>query len=1195
MPGYEIAMKNGSFSLTNEQKAHLISIFKFDTEYNVSHRVHFGSQLLLSKTQACSLSMLSIDIKTCAVKISDVTVLEDDDSFGQSILVVLCNSTSSEALEHLRHATYLKISEEQFTSEIEGTAGVFVVKYPDQPAIVKTVSKCGEKELLKHHYSLSLIRSDDLSFWSLLSDSSDACTYRLLLIDNSERNNVTFLEVLQPILKLLKDYQELYDTLLPTYILNNGLKFAMELCPKVCCHQSIINLVRSVRRYFVQKCMNQIIFDSDHENVCTMHRAAKYMIFPECTSAPIEDIHLLAIESFLYYKMVMNDLKSVRIKQLQLCDIREASYSFSFWEKALVMKTFTTEDVVSICRASVYLEMREITKDIDCEVGSTRFNMYNSILKGLKLLPADIADEQVISEASDHLKRCTLEQYMEEDNDSDEDIEELLEVMKANESLWKLIDKHLVEVTPGGLKVCLFKQLFAWFNVEMYKVLQLFQDILSFSCHKNKVLLIGECTNCLCNRADQALKNPTKWVSLIGLIQVFRSLAHDLNSRIQKLLEYCTLETDILHNMLMLIGLVRNSPDVSKVLSIVQENSSDLWLSHLLAYNLSELCVQQYDNTGDLRKQLLLVHTKFLQILYNVFINDVSNPSSSASSSCYSLSFEKLSAIVDLLPYIEPCPAAFSVLCKTNISWWEKEIHTIHFKQYLNHWKDLTGTDKQRTIYMTNRVRLYSGMTHIIFMTVLYKLQSKYIQGKVKDCKLLMSVFEALYYKQISLEQLNNISGKQWSRSIRNLLNMTITSKFQNRNADDVLELIHNQLQVDSGESEHGICDVIIVRDEAREVLQHLEHFTIIPKTAEKELKTFFGLLQRYVTIEEKMRWLERHRVQFVSSITKSWILSSVSGSDVQQVQVPYNTQIVSLLLFLHSRDQGLLQQVKTGEGKTLIVGMLAGAKALLGFNVDVVSSNRDLAQSGMEKCQPFFRVLGLKAAINCTDDDDTNQQAYKVHIVYGDVGSFQRDVLQEESEPGVKVNFKNRYSEPEKNCLIVDEVDSMFLDKAQHMLYLSHDSPALKHLETLFLHIWSAMISISSHSSLTVPSRLKEMTNDMNILVENGTILVPDYLKEFCMKKMKSWVQSAHHAMTMDADDQFVIDHQKQGNSKVKRIFPIDKQTGIEQYNMKWSNGLSQFLELKYIGAQFHQKALKLFLFPINDFSENMISNYLD
>ncbi|XP_064399293.1 uncharacterized protein LOC135345779 isoform X1 [Halichondria panicea] len=268
-------MKNGQFSLTKEQKAYLVSMFKFDSEYSVSYRVHFGSQLLLSKTQACSLSMLSIDIKTCAVKISDVTVLEDDDSFGQSILVVLCNSTSSEALKHLRRATYLEISEDQFTNEIEGTAGVFVVKYPDQPAIVKTVTKCGEKEVLKHHYSVSLYR-DDLSLRSLLSYSSDECTYRLLLNDSSERNDdVTLLYVLQPISELLNFYQELYDTFLPTQILNNSLKSAVQLCPTVCCRQNIINFVQHVRRGFVQECVNLLIDGSDHKNVRTMHEAMK--------------------------------------------------------------------------------------------------------------------------------------------------------------------------------------------------------------------------------------------------------------------------------------------------------------------------------------------------------------------------------------------------------------------------------------------------------------------------------------------------------------------------------------------------------------------------------------------------------------------------------------------------------------------------------------------------------------------------------------------------------------------------------------------------------------------------------------------------------------------------------------------------------------------------------------------------------
>ena len=317
--------------------------------------------------------------------------------------------------------------------------------------------------------------------------------------------------------------------------------------------------------------------------------------------------------------------------------------------------------------------------------------------------------------------------------------------------------------------------------------------------------------------------------------------------------------------------------------------------------------------------------------------------------------------------------------------------------------------------------------------------------------------------------------------------------------------------------------------------------------------------LQRCTGLNEKAEWLEMNRVKFVVHIASAW--------EISKEQVPYNTQIISLLLFLHTSNQGLLQQVRTGEGKTLIVGMLAAAKALLGCHVDIVSSNRDLAQDGMKKCQPFFKFLGLQAAVNCTDDDDTNQQAYKSHIVYGEVGSFQRDVLTEESEPG-GTNFSERYSDPQRNCLIVDEVDSMFLDKGCHMLYLSHESPALKHLESLFVMIWSSVLGIDpqgKEKDLPIDTLLSQMADQLCLLIENKTVSVPEYLVSFCKHKMKAWVRSAYQARFMQADDQFIIDRRTREDHEMKQVFPIDKQTGIEQYNMKWSNGLSQFLELKY------------------------------
>jgi preprotein translocase subunit SecA len=50
--------------------------------------------------------------------------------------------------------------------------------------------------------------------------------------------------------------------------------------------------------------------------------------------------------------------------------------------------------------------------------------------------------------------------------------------------------------------------------------------------------------------------------------------------------------------------------------------------------------------------------------------------------------------------------------------------------------------------------------------------------------------------------------------------------------------------------------------------------------------------------------------------------------------------QIISALSLITSEDRGKLIQVETGEGKTVIVFMIATIKALEGYPVDVISSN---------------------------------------------------------------------------------------------------------------------------------------------------------------------------------------------------------------------------------------------------------------
>ena len=56
------------------------------------------------------------------------------------------------------------------------------------------------------------------------------------------------------------------------------------------------------------------------------------------------------------------------------------------------------------------------------------------------------------------------------------------------------------------------------------------------------------------------------------------------------------------------------------------------------------------------------------------------------------------------------------------------------------------------------------------------------------------------------------------------------------------------------------------------------------------------------------------------------------------------STQLLAVLTFLKTDDKGVLEQVSTGEGKSLIIVALAIVKALQGESVDVITSSSVLA-----------------------------------------------------------------------------------------------------------------------------------------------------------------------------------------------------------------------------------------------------------
>ncbi|XP_056224520.1 protein translocase subunit SecA-like [Seriola aureovittata] len=164
----------------------------------------------------------------------------------------------------------------------------------------------------------------------------------------------------------------------------------------------------------------------------------------------------------------------------------------------------------------------------------------------------------------------------------------------------------------------------------------------------------------------------------------------------------------------------------------------------------------------------------------------------------------------------------------------------------------------------------------------------------------------------------------------------------------------------------------------------------------------------------------------------------------------PRVTQIVSLCLMALSKT-GRLIQVGTGEGKSCIVAMFAAFRAMRGQKVDIMSSSSVLAQRDSEEWAKFYKVLKISVDCNINKQDHDLKKCYQSQVVYGTVEEFAGDWLKHHFQR------KDIFGERKFQCAIVDEVDSLMLDKGLHVVYLSSDIPALQHINPLLAFIWAA------------------------------------------------------------------------------------------------------------------------------------------
>jgi preprotein translocase subunit SecA len=252
---------------------------------------------------------------------------------------------------------------------------------------------------------------------------------------------------------------------------------------------------------------------------------------------------------------------------------------------------------------------------------------------------------------------------------------------------------------------------------------------------------------------------------------------------------------------------------------------------------------------------------------------------------------------------------------------------------------------------------------------------------------------------------------------------------------------------------------------------------------------------------------------------------------------------------------RGMVTEMMTGEGKTLVATLPSYLNALTGKGVHVVTVNDYLARRDSEWMGRLHHFLGLSTGCILNElDDDERRQAYGADITYGTNNEFGFDYLRD--------NMKFRREDMvqrEFHYAIVDEVDSILIDEARTPLIISgpaEDSSDLYKAVNVLI------------PQLGAGDYEKDEKSHSVTLTEVGSQKIEELLAGSGMLKGGSLydinnIMLVHHvnqALRAHVSFQRDVDYIVKDN----KVIIIDEFTGRMMEGRRYSEGLHQALEAK-------------------------------
>ncbi|CAD8156985.1 unnamed protein product [Paramecium octaurelia] len=425
--------------------------------------------------------------------------------------------------------------------------------------------------------------------------------------------------------------------------------------------------------------------------------------------------------------------------------------------------------------------------------------------------------------------------------------------------------------------------------------------------------------------------------------------------------------------------------------------------------------------------------------------------------------------------------------------------------------------------------------------------------------KHLVKFFKTLYYYQVSPNaDLSKIFDKQyeiWSQEVQKLILGGIEG---NPGEKSIQKLVNELVELNCSN----------LKNDKQFYIEKINQIQTLCEEKKRQTEQEIG---EWVTMAKNQESENFKDINFIVELLAviKYAIHKIKGVELNCTQI-----MTALIILQQGKDEGILCQVRTGEGKSIIISIIAIFYGLQGKKINIHTSSPILAERDSKSMKSLYEFFGL----NCAENGDKTKHHHSQLNTMGD---------------------------RKLEIAIVDEVDSMLIDESSKFARLSSTVAGIEHFQPIYILIWQRIKQLEEQianlkstfyyengkivqqkesknqfpldsQSIDNFEQLKQMiglktTQDFDefiaehlknyingILEKEDFIILPNYFKQYFDLQFPNWICSALQAIKLEENVHYVI-----SDGEIK---PVDfKNTGIIQNSSFWGNGLHQFLQIKH------------------------------